>query len=75
MIMGILILKKKYTFSKFLSIAMITIGIVICTLISHNLQKKVIYFLKNEILLILKSFVLGLFGLRRTSTSSKRSSG
>ncbi|XP_043262254.1 UDP-xylose and UDP-N-acetylglucosamine transporter [Colletes gigas] len=34
MIMGILILKKKYAFSKFLSVFMITFGIVICTIIS-----------------------------------------
>lgn len=32
--MGIIILKKKYTFSKYLSVFMITSGIVICTIIS-----------------------------------------
>ncbi|XP_015610107.1 UDP-xylose and UDP-N-acetylglucosamine transporter-like [Cephus cinctus] len=34
MILGILILKKKYTFSKYLSVLMISFGIVICTIIS-----------------------------------------
>lgn len=34
MIKGIIILKKKYTFSKYLSVFMITLGIVICTVIS-----------------------------------------
>jgi len=34
MIMGILILKKKYTVSKYLSVFMITLGISICTIVS-----------------------------------------
>jgi len=34
MMMGILILKKKYTFSKYLSVGMITFGIIICTIVS-----------------------------------------
>lgn len=34
MIMGIIILKKRYTFSKYASVLMITIGICICTLVS-----------------------------------------
>ncbi|XP_063217982.1 UDP-xylose and UDP-N-acetylglucosamine transporter [Bacillus rossius redtenbacheri] len=34
MIMGILILKKTYTFSKYLSVIMITTGIVMCTIVS-----------------------------------------
>lgn len=34
MIMGIIILRKKYVFSKYLSVFMITMGIVICTIIS-----------------------------------------
>lgn len=34
MFMGILILKKKYTLSKYLSVFMITLGISICTIIS-----------------------------------------
>jgi len=34
MMMGILILKKKYTFSKYLSVLMITLGIIICTIVS-----------------------------------------
>ncbi|XP_046986372.1 UDP-xylose and UDP-N-acetylglucosamine transporter [Schistocerca americana] len=34
MIMGIIILKKKYTFSKYLSVFMITFGIVMCTVVS-----------------------------------------
>ncbi|KAF2884847.1 hypothetical protein ILUMI_21324 [Ignelater luminosus] len=36
MIMGIWILKKSYTFSKYLSVAMITIGIIICTVLSSG---------------------------------------
>ncbi|XP_065165157.1 nucleotide sugar transporter SLC35B4-like [Atheta coriaria] len=36
MIMGIWILKKKYAFSKFVSVGMITAGIIICTFISGN---------------------------------------
>jgi solute carrier family 35 (UDP-xylose/UDP-N-acetylglucosamine transporter), member B4 len=34
MIMGIIILKKTYDFSKYLSVFMITLGIVICTIVS-----------------------------------------
>ncbi|KAK7861808.1 hypothetical protein R5R35_000575 [Gryllus longicercus] len=34
MVMGVIILKKKYTFSKYLSVFMITLGIVICTIVS-----------------------------------------
>ncbi|XP_046388400.1 UDP-xylose and UDP-N-acetylglucosamine transporter [Ischnura elegans] len=34
MVMGIIILKKKYAFSKYLSVSMITLGIVICTIVS-----------------------------------------
>lgn len=34
MIMGILILKKRYEFSKYLSVVMITVGIVTCTIVS-----------------------------------------
>lgn len=34
MIMGILILKKRYDFSKYLSVIMITVGIITCTIIS-----------------------------------------
>jgi UDP-xylose/UDP-N-acetylglucosamine transporter B4 len=36
MIMGILILKKRYEFSKYLSVIMITIGIVVCTIVSGS---------------------------------------
>ncbi|XP_068986602.1 UDP-xylose and UDP-N-acetylglucosamine transporter [Bombus flavifrons] len=34
MIMGIIILKKRYVFSKYLSVFMITLGIAICTIVS-----------------------------------------
>ncbi|XP_058827288.1 UDP-xylose and UDP-N-acetylglucosamine transporter [Topomyia yanbarensis] len=34
MIMGIIILRKRYVFSKYLSVALITMGIVICTIVS-----------------------------------------
>lgn len=40
MIMGIIILKKRYTLSKFISVGMITIGIILCTLLSSQ-QKAV----------------------------------
>ncbi|XP_063929306.1 nucleotide sugar transporter SLC35B4 [Zophobas morio] len=40
MIMGILILKKKYTLEKYISVAMITLGIIICTLMSSGGDKK-----------------------------------
>lgn len=36
MVMGILILKKRYDFSKYLSVFMITVGIVICTIASGS---------------------------------------
>lgn len=34
MIMGIIILRKRYAFSKYLSVGMITLGIVVCTIVS-----------------------------------------
>ncbi|XP_055529695.1 UDP-xylose and UDP-N-acetylglucosamine transporter [Wyeomyia smithii] len=34
MIMGIIILRKRYAFSKYLSVGMITLGIMICTIVS-----------------------------------------
>ncbi|RZC40589.1 UDP-xylose and UDP-N-acetylglucosamine transporter [Asbolus verrucosus] len=40
MIMGILILKKKYTLKKYISVAMITLGIIICTLMSSGNKNK-----------------------------------
>lgn len=44
MIMGIIILKKHYAFSKYLSVLMITLGIAICTIVSgkdiKSLQSK-----------------------------------
>lgn len=36
MIMGILILRKRYDFSKYLSVCMITAGIIICTIVSGS---------------------------------------
>ncbi|XP_076750246.1 ER GDP-fucose transporter [Xylocopa sonorina] len=36
MIMGIIILKKKYAFSKYMSVFMITFGIAICTVVSSK---------------------------------------
>lgn len=36
MIMGIIILRRRYDFSKYLSVVMITLGIVICTIISGS---------------------------------------
>lgn len=38
MIMGIWMLKKQYTLSKYLSVGMITLGIIICTLLSSGKQ-------------------------------------
>lgn len=44
MIMGIVILKRKYAFSKYLSVFMITTGIALCTIVSgqeiKSLQQK-----------------------------------
>lgn len=44
MVMGIIILKKKYVFSKYLSVFMITLGIAVCTIVSStevkSLQQK-----------------------------------
>lgn len=40
MIMGIIILKKSYVFSKYLSVGLITFGITICTIISGKNVKK-----------------------------------
>lgn len=34
MVMGVIILKKKYTLDKFISVGMITAGITICTIVS-----------------------------------------
>lgn len=39
MIMGIIILRKRYVLSKYMSVLMITIGIVICTIISGSSVK------------------------------------
>lgn len=36
MIMGIIILNKRYDFSKYLSVLMITLGIVVCTIVSGS---------------------------------------
>lgn len=36
MIMGIIILNKRYDFSKYLSVFMITVGIVVCTIVSGS---------------------------------------
>ncbi|KAK9723240.1 UAA transporter family [Popillia japonica] len=36
MVMGIIILKKRYTFAKFLSVVMISVGIAICTIVSST---------------------------------------
>lgn len=36
MIMGIIIMKKRHTMSKYLAVLMITIGIVICTIVSGS---------------------------------------
>lgn len=49
MIMGIIILKKKYTLSKYLSVAMISLGIVICTIMSSTevVSKEIKPFLKS----------------------------
>lgn len=42
MIMGIIILNKSYDFSKYLSVFMITLGIVVCTIVSGKLSSVVI---------------------------------
>lgn len=42
MIMGIIILNKSYDFSKYLSVFMITLGIVVCTIVSGKLSSVVV---------------------------------
>ncbi|KAG8228297.1 hypothetical protein J437_LFUL007015 [Ladona fulva] len=42
MVMGIIILKKKYSISKYLSVMMITIGIVVCTIVSGKGVKRIL---------------------------------
>ncbi|XP_034941064.1 UDP-xylose and UDP-N-acetylglucosamine transporter [Chelonus insularis] len=49
MIMGIIILKKRYVFSKYLSVFMITMGIVICTIISGQEVKSTQKLVENAI--------------------------
>ncbi|KAH0551297.1 UDP-xylose and UDP-N-acetylglucosamine transporter [Cotesia glomerata] len=49
MIMGIIILKKKYVFSKYLSVFMITMGIIICTIVSGNEVKSTQKMVKDAI--------------------------
>lgn len=36
MVMGVIILKKKYTLDKFISVGMISAGITICTIVSSQ---------------------------------------
>jgi len=55
MIMGILILKKKYTLSKYLSVFMITLGISVCTIISG---KDVVSILFKQLICCLYSTAL-----------------
>ncbi|KAL3290019.1 hypothetical protein HHI36_023391 [Cryptolaemus montrouzieri] len=38
--MGVIVLKKKYTIDKYISVVMITLGIIICTLASSNQKSK-----------------------------------
>ncbi|CAH1724485.1 UDP-xylose and UDP-N-acetylglucosamine transporter [Aphis gossypii] len=42
MVMGVIILKKKYTLDKFISVGMITAGITICTIVSGQDVKKTV---------------------------------
>lgn len=42
MVMGIIILKKSYTISKYVSVLMITLGIVICTIVSSQEVKSTV---------------------------------
>ncbi|KAK6036507.1 hypothetical protein COOONC_25988 [Cooperia oncophora] len=39
LVLSVILLKKKYTLRKYLSVFAITIGIVICTLATSNLEK------------------------------------
>jgi hypothetical protein len=58
MVMGILILKKKYTLSKYLSVFMITFGISVCTIVSGkdvvSIGFKLLKHCKNRLLRDLK---------------------
>ncbi|KAK0182083.1 hypothetical protein PV327_000252 [Microctonus hyperodae] len=49
MIMGIIILKKQYVFSKYLSVFMITLGIIICTIVSGQEVKSTQKVTENSI--------------------------
>ena len=42
MVMGIIILKKRYTFDKYLSVILITAGIAICTIMSSKEVKSTV---------------------------------
>lgn len=42
MVMGIIILKKKYTIDKYLSVLMITIGVAVCTIASGKEVKSTV---------------------------------
>ena len=42
MIMGIIILKKSYSLDKYMSVAMITTGIIICTIVSGKEVKSTV---------------------------------
>jgi UDP-xylose/UDP-N-acetylglucosamine transporter B4 len=49
MIMGIIILKKTYTFDKYVSVTMITLGIIICTLMSVQEVKSTVPVTENSV--------------------------
>lgn len=55
MIMGIIIMKKMYTSSKFLAVAMITLGIILCTYIS-SIKVIAMYFLSDDMYFIISAF-------------------
>lgn len=53
--MGIVILKKRYPFSKYLSVFLITVGVIICTLESSQefAQVSMIKLVNNVVLALL----------------------
>lgn len=49
LILGILILKRRYTFTKYLSVVMITVGIMICTVVSRKDSVKLAQAIRGDI--------------------------
>lgn len=62
MVMGVIILKKKYTLDKFISVGMITAGISICTIVSSkdvvsDFMLIQLYFILFKLFILSKSII------------------